>query len=484
MYNHSAPIVGKCTTEDLPHPQVFVEEKGDYIVVHTPEAALSDALKGKEQFNCGDSSTSLQYITYFLYLEPENFQHDIYFEGIKKLLFGEIGRHVHQAKQVYSPHERFFEKLPGTGIIFNSVVIDKQRQQAFYVPSVTYSCPLHTWNSHCTDVNISKRALSVLLVLYSVVMIVNLMMPELVESTLNGMLIGSFFFLSIVTHRQTSMSGVDIFMISIFGGIVSSLFCGILSLHLKIGRYLTKLTFSNLMMAIVMETCFDNITSIYLQFGGAFIFSLCLHFIRISFSVLVGGLLLIMSLSHLLRVGNIHRILVNNFHILTARFPSTTPEEESIWSPLRNNFINYKINLNLLDTFLIMLYVIFATILTLRKEIYFLENPDIYDAHHAFNASSNTDQFNRGVAKNRCKNCMVGFKSNGRLKLVSRCRRHHYRSNVIHERSPLISHWIETDESEDEVFESPNTNSRFLRTLSSESRERLEAIQNFKEISN
>lgn len=289
---------------------------------------------------------------------------------------------------------------------------------------------------------------------------------------MNGMLIGSFVSLSIITRRQLLMSNFDIFMITIFGGFLSSMFFGLISLYLPIGRYLTKFTFSNLVMAIVMEISFDNISSVYLQFGGAFIMSLGLCFIGISFSMFLGGQLLIMSLSHLLQIGNIHRILVNNFHALTSRYPSTSPEK-SFWSFFRYNFINYKINLNLLDWTLILFYLIGATVLTLRKEIYFLENPDlVYE-------DGNTDQFNRDLAKNRCQNCVIGIKSNGRLNIVSRCRRHHYRSNVIHERSPLISHWIETDESGDEVFESPNTNSRFMQTLSLESRERLGAIQNF-----
>lgn len=281
-----------------------------------------------------------------------------------------------------------------------------------------------------------------------------------------------------LTYRHTTISSLDIFMAAIFNGLLWSAFFGIISSYVCIGRYLIKFTFSNLVMAIVMEIFFEDISSVYIQFGGAFILSICLFFINVSFKVYLGGFFLIMSLSHLLQVGNIHLFLVNNFHALITRNPATMMNE-SMWSLLRYNFINYKIELNILDWALVIFYLVGATVFTLRKEIYLLQNPDMMNSDGSYCENGDTDQFNRGVAKKRCQNCVVGIKSRGRLKLVSRCRRHHYRSNVIHERSPLISHWIATDESEDEVFESPVSNSRFLRTLSSESRERLEAIQKF-----
>lgn len=97
LYNHSAPVVGGCLMEDLPHPQVFVEEKGNFIVVHTPEAAFSSEWKERKQINCGDNASEpLQYFTYFLYLEPLNFNHDIYFNGIKNLLFENAARSGYQ----------------------------------------------------------------------------------------------------------------------------------------------------------------------------------------------------------------------------------------------------------------------------------------------------------------------------------------------------------------------------------------------------
>lgn len=268
-------------------------------------------------------------------------------------------------------------------------------------------------------------------------------------------------------------------MTTIFGGCFVSAIFGTISLYFRIGRYLTKLTFSNLLMAITMEIAFDCTTSPYLQLGGAFVMSLGFHFIQISFSVLLGGLLLIMGLSHLLKVGNIHRILVNNFHVLTTCYANASAESDSVWSFVRHNFINYKIKLNTLDFTFLLFYSVLAVFLTIRKEIYFRDNPNPFDDEEC----ENVGEYNRNVARNRRQHCLIGIQRsavNGQLIIVSRCRRRHtYRSNIINERSPLISHWLASDEDADDVFESPNSNSRYMRTLSSDSKERIDAIQNF-----
>lgn len=274
-------------------------------------------------------------------------------------------------------------------------------------------------------------------------------------------------------NQSFEMTNFDVFMTMVFSGLVSSAIFGTISLHFPMGRYLTKLMFCNLLMAFIMEIIFDCTSSIYIQLGGAFILSLSFVFIRISFSVYLGGLLLITGLSHLLKFGNLHRVLVNNFRVLTTAYDS----DDSLWSLSRQNFINYQIKLNLLDFSLIMFYIVGATLITIRKEIYFRENPAHEDDLFRH---SDAEEHNRRNAMNRREKCVVGIRSQQRLMIVSRCRRHHYRSNVIHERSPLISHWVNSsDTSDDEVFVSPRTNLRYMRTLSSDSRDRLNAIQNF-----
>lgn len=94
VYNQSAPIVGGCWVDiidELPHPQVSITEQGYFLLLRTPKAASSDEWKEGKQISCKDNaSEQLQYFTYFTYLEPLNFHHEIYFDGIKSLLFGDV----------------------------------------------------------------------------------------------------------------------------------------------------------------------------------------------------------------------------------------------------------------------------------------------------------------------------------------------------------------------------------------------------------
>lgn len=467
VYNRSSPNLLGSDNNLTGSPTIMLKETEHFIISNIPER------KGDE------TQQNIILNAYFAYIPQLNFQHTKYFDGIKKMMFDNMFESF-KAKQVYSPNKRYFEKTPGTGIIINSVIIGDNGQPAFFIPAVTYSCPVNTWNSHCSDIDVLRRALSVFLVLYSVLMILNLLIPELIESILNGLLLGSFFALVFTKSSHNEMSRFDVFISSVFGGLIMGGIFGILSLHIHIGRYLTKFTFSNLVMAIVMEILFPSYTSPYWQFGGAFVLSLVFHIIQVSFSVFLGGLLLVFGLSNLLKVGNIHRIYINNFHSLTSVYESSEANEETVWSLVRQNFINYKIQLNLLDISLMIFFIVGSVLLTIRKEAFFRNNPNLFDDHVC--EFESIGEFNRNVARCRRQRCIVGIRASAlqRLKIISRCRRHHYRSNVVHERSPLISHWIASDESQDdEVFESPNTNSRFMRTLSSESRDRINKIQKF-----
>jgi CRISPR/Cas system-associated protein Cas10 (large subunit of type III CRISPR-Cas system) len=146
--------------------------------------------------------------------------------------------------------------------------------------------------------------------------------------------------------------------------------------------------------------------------------------------------------------------------------------------------INYDAPLLLWDYVLLLFYFIFAIILSIRKEKYFFEHPQVVNSSFIFSEGELIRDFNCEVARRRRDQRIVGIdrRTGPCGVLVSRCRRHHFfRSNVINERSPLISHWLTSDEGDDDVFESPESNSRYISRLSPESQERINAIQNFED---
>ncbi|CRK99073.1 CLUMA_CG012146, isoform A [Clunio marinus] len=476
IYNRTTPIPGGCPKSQ---PMLTLRETEDFVIVETTIAEVSPKEHDKRgSVRCLRNSTKpLHYFTNYIYLERMNFNHETYFNGIKSMIFDVNPPKSYRATQNFSPFHRYFEKVPGTGIIFNSFVVDRKGRTGFYIPKMTDSCLNNIWNSHCNNISLLKQSIGFVLVMFSLVMTFNLLMPDIIEAGLNGMFIGSFFMIAFLESRHVTMTKFDIFMTTIFSGLISSALFATISLRYRVGRYLSKLLFSNITIALIMELFFNEITSIYLQFGLAFFFSLALGIFRISFSVFLGGFALINGLSYLSKCGNIHRIFVDNFHALFSAYNT----KDHIWSLYRRKFINSKIFLNWLDYSLITVYVVGAVMLTIRKEIYSRN----IESHNELliRCGGDVDEYNRNVARYRRNRCLIGIPNSSsarhRFRIISPCRRHHYRSNIIHERSPLISHWLASDESEDDVFESPISNSRFMQTLPPDSRERIEAIQNF-----
>lgn len=308
------------------------------------------------------------------------------------------------------------------------------------------------------------------------------MMPEIMESILNGMLYGGLVAIIFKESYHIELHGFDYFLTIIIVSLLAAGIFATISLNFPMGRFLTKFTFSNLLVIFLMEIFFNHFISLILQQTMVFIVAILLTFSSITFSVILGGLVLILNVSYLIKIGNIHRLVVNNFLSITTVPPFT---DDSIFSISRTNYINYKISLHAVDYILIIVYLAFAVILTIRKEKYFFEHPILLNSDYLFSENENVDTFNCGVARRRRDNCIIGIRcADGatQFRIISRCRRHHYRSNIIHERSPLISNWLASEDADDDVFESPESNSRFIRRLSSTSRERLDAIQNWRSL--
>lgn len=90
VYNHSAPIVGGCSL-DGENPALLLEDTKNYVIVQTPPARLSDEVEGVRRSRCGDP---MKYFTHFLYLDQLNFHHEVYFDGIRSLMFSRSGFEV------------------------------------------------------------------------------------------------------------------------------------------------------------------------------------------------------------------------------------------------------------------------------------------------------------------------------------------------------------------------------------------------------
>lgn len=301
IYKKSSPIPGGCDMESNSSLSLNIEETENFVIAKIPQA--EDGGKGL----C-ENSQELTYETFYTYIDPLNFAADAYFDGIQNMIFDDIFSTFPTKPSPFNVYE--FEKIAGRGLIINTIVRSKNGEIAYYIPSVTYSCPQNSWNSHCSDVSFLRRALAVLLVIHSIVIILNLLAPDLIEAFLNGMLYGGVISIIFIKSNQLIIQGFDYFITIIIGAFFVAAILGTCALYLPIGRYLTKLTFSCLLMAFIMEIIFEDFTSPYAQFFLAFLISIGLHYIKVTFSVFVGGLVLIVNLSYLIEIGNLHRILI------------------------------------------------------------------------------------------------------------------------------------------------------------------------------
>lgn len=382
-----------------------------------------------------------------------------------------------------SPFRRFYEKVEGTGIIFNTIVIDEDGNTAFYVPSHSYSCPYSKWGKYCSEISPLRRSFAILVILIAVVLMVNLVLPTLMDGVLSGMLFGGFGTMIYLKSYTFGLSNVEIFLLTAFGGLIISILVATISSYIQLGSYMTRLLFSIILLTYFMELFFEDVSSIPIQLALAFAFSILLVFVRITFSVILGGLILIISLSQLLKVGNLHRPLINNFHIFTTSYALSNDDNiTSFMEILRPNFINYKITLNVVDYSLLLLYLLVTVILTIRKERIFENNSNILSRKLFYARGESVNEYNRLNGRKRRQRQLLGSTgtTHNEVKIVSRCRRHHFRSNVLNERSPLIAGWLSSSDDDcDEVFISPQSNSRYMSQLSPASADRISAIQKF-----
>lgn len=90
-FSFVAPLVGGCNFE-YPlkiKPTSDVQLTDDYVIISMPLSKYADA--ENTSIKCGDNSAKkLFYYTYFLYLDQNNIQSSVYFDGIRSLLYGNI----------------------------------------------------------------------------------------------------------------------------------------------------------------------------------------------------------------------------------------------------------------------------------------------------------------------------------------------------------------------------------------------------------
>lgn len=75
-----------------------VQLTDDYVIISMP---LSKYAVENMSIKCGDNSAKkLTYNTYFLYLDQNNLQSNIYFNGVRSLMFGNISSYGYKVRNL------------------------------------------------------------------------------------------------------------------------------------------------------------------------------------------------------------------------------------------------------------------------------------------------------------------------------------------------------------------------------------------------
>lgn len=204
----------------------------------------------------------------------------------------------------------------------------------------------------------------------------NIIRPRMIEGIINGAMCGGFMTIVVLEKINAGFSSFEIILCVILGAILTGAFVGFIGAYIpQVGAILTRFIVANILVSYFFETFFSNYSSTSLQLIFSILLSLGLAWINITFSVILGGFLLVLGYSYLAK-GNIHRALINHIHSLLYSYSLGTTPSSTIWTPLKYNPINYYVELTCFDYFLLGCFIVSATFGTMIKHKYLERYPD------------------------------------------------------------------------------------------------------------
>lgn len=315
---------------------------------------------------------------------------------------------------------------------------------------------------------ILNQMFGTLMVLLSLIQIFNVVMPNCMESIINGAVLGAVGMSLLQKFLQWNLIYFEVILLSTSSGFFLAVLFAILSFYVKnIGEFLSKCIVCYIAIVFIVEYGIStSYVSLPLQVIAAFLCSVGLMWIKMTFSVICGGFFLVLGLSSILK-RSLHKVLLNNFEVLTA--PSLGPHDSFI---VKENYINYSLNLNAIDYVLLIFCITIIIVITIRKENYYKNHPEAFsqtiNIFSRLNQTSVDHNKNNARRRSRKRNGTDLPNTGERYRKIDHSGRVHYFYRTASGRgNPLISHWAQ-DESEgsDEVFESPQSNARFMRRVS------------------
>uniref|UniRef100_A0A182RUY4 DUF4203 domain-containing protein n=1 Tax=Anopheles funestus TaxID=62324 RepID=A0A182RUY4_ANOFN len=184
LYNTSAPIPGGCNLE-FPveiSPILNLTLTPEIIIVDTPAASVAKPFQGPPN-GCGKAR--LEYESYYYSMPAHDFSQQAYFSAIRNMISyvnAKMSGKQNVLHEPFLPNRHKYGRQNGRGMVFVTAVIDPvHRGFALYVPTHTYSCKPLLNAAGCYGLNIPLRLFAIVLTIIAVLEVIMGWLPLVVK---------------------------------------------------------------------------------------------------------------------------------------------------------------------------------------------------------------------------------------------------------------------------------------------------------------
>uniref|UniRef100_A0A182QCD2 TM7S3/TM198-like domain-containing protein n=1 Tax=Anopheles farauti TaxID=69004 RepID=A0A182QCD2_9DIPT len=237
LYNTSAPIPGGCNLE-FPveiSPVLNLTLTPQIIIVDTPAASVARPFQGSPN-GCGKAR--LQYESYYYTMPMHDFSQKAYFNAIRQLISYANAKSNGRQNTLHAPllpNRHKYGRINGRGMVFVTAVVDPvHRGYALYVPTHTYSCKPFINPSECYGMNIPLRMMAVILAIIAVVEVVTGWLPLIVKAPVMIACLNMLGTIEALNYLDKPLSDEWIAIFLAAGGLVGLLMGVLIALYVPV----------------------------------------------------------------------------------------------------------------------------------------------------------------------------------------------------------------------------------------------------------
>ncbi|XP_055626803.1 transmembrane 7 superfamily member 3-like [Toxorhynchites rutilus septentrionalis] len=291
LYNKTAPIPGGCNMEypvDIsPVMNLTLEES--VIEVDTPPASVARRFNTSEN-QCG--KIELKYESYYLSMPTYDFSQYTYFTYIRKLISyasAKASGRLNSLASVHSRIKRVYDRQVGRGMVFVTVAIDPVHHGfSAYVPIQTYACAPFSDMVGCYEFNVPVRILGFIVTLLMAAEIVLGFCPLAVKGFICGAIIGLLGTIKVARDVNIQIGEKELIALLLTASILCALVFVVMAIFCPIAAVIIcNFVVGFLLCSIVFYGAYNFSTNLYthpyahvFMLGGVIVVGVALNSIK------------------------------------------------------------------------------------------------------------------------------------------------------------------------------------------------------------